>query len=56
LSDEKGPMPVAIPHGRFGAGVLTSLTGADGLLEISADRGHVSEGDQCHFIPFREAL
>jgi molybdopterin molybdotransferase len=56
LSDEKGPMPVAIPHGRFGAGVLTSLTGADGLLEISADRGHVNEGDQCHFIPFREAL
>jgi molybdopterin molybdotransferase len=56
LSDENAPLPVAIPHGRFGAGVLTSLTGADGLLEISADRGNVKEGDQCHFIPFREAL
>ena len=45
--------PIAIPHGRFGAGVLTSLTGADGLLEISADKGHIKEGDECAFIPLR---
>lgn len=56
LSYDKGTLPVATPNGRFGAGVLTSLTGADGLLEISADHGHINEGDQCHFIPFREAL
>ncbi len=56
LSHTKDALPVAKPHGRFGAGVLTSLTGAEGLLEISADHGHVKEGDQCHFIPFREAL
>ncbi len=56
LSYDKGPLPVATPHGRFGAGVLTSLTGADGLLEISLDRGHINEGDTCPFIPFREAL
>lgn len=49
-------LPVAMPHGRFGAGVLTSITGADGLLEISAESGNMKEGDICHFIPFREAL
>ena len=52
-SDSDGGLPIAIPHGRFGAGVLTSLTGADGLLEISADKGHIKEGDECAFIPLR---
>lgn len=41
-------------HGRAGAGVLSSLTGADGLVEIPADHGHVKEGDLLSFIPFRE--
>jgi molybdopterin molybdotransferase len=49
-------LPVANPHGRFGAGVLTSLTGADGLLEISAEIGDVKSGDTCQFIPLGEAL
>ena len=53
LHDSDKGLPIAIPHGRFGAGVLTSLTGADGLLEISADKGHIKEGDQCAFIPLR---
>ena len=41
-------LPVAMPHGRFGAGVPTSITGADGLLEISAESGNIKEGDMCH--------
>lgn len=45
-------LPVAIPHGRFGAGVLTSVTGADGLLEISDNHGDVKTGDICQFIAF----
>ncbi len=45
-------LPVAMPHGRFGAGVLTSVTGADGLLEISDNHGDVKKGDICPFIPF----
>ena len=53
LHDADEGLPIATPHGRFGAGVLTSLTGADGLLEISADKGHIKEGDQCAFIPLR---
>ena len=42
-------------NGRPGAGVLTSLTGAHGLVEIPADHDHVKEGDILHFIPFQEA-
>ena len=53
LRDSDSGLPIATPHGRFGAGVLTSLTGADGLLEISADKGHIKEGDECAFIPLR---
>jgi len=41
-------------HGRAGAGVLSSLTGADGLVEIPADIGDVREGDALPFIPLRE--
>ena len=42
-------------NGRPGAGVLTSLTGAHGLVEIPADHDDVKKGDILHFIPFREA-
>lgn len=42
-------------HGRRGAGVLSSLTGADGLIEIPLENAGVSEGDYMSFIPFREA-
>ena len=42
-------------NGRKGAGVLTSLTGAHGLVEIPADHDDVKKGDILHFIPFREA-
>ena len=42
-------------HGRSGAGVLSSLTAADGLIEIPVENAGVSEGDYLSFIPFREA-
>lgn len=41
-------------HGRKGAGVLSSLTGADGLIEIPVDNDGVAVGDYLPFIPFRE--
>lgn len=41
-------------HGRKGAGVLSSLTGADGLIEIPVDNEGVAVGDYLSFIPFRE--
>lgn len=42
-------------HGRKGAGVLSSLTGADGLVEIPVENTGVAVGDCLPFIPFREA-
>ncbi|MDA7599275.1 molybdopterin molybdotransferase MoeA [Alphaproteobacteria bacterium] len=42
-------------YGRRGAGVLSSLTGADGLVEIPVENIGVSAGDYLTFIPFREA-
>ena len=46
--------PDMMLHGRKGAGVLSSLTGADGLIEIPVDNEGVAVGDYLPFIPFRE--
>ena len=42
-------------HGRKGAGVLSSLIGADGLVEIPVENDGVAVGDCLAFIPFRES-
>ncbi len=39
---------------REGSGILTSLTEADGLIDIAEDTVSVSPGDLVPFIPFRE--
>ena len=44
-----------IINGRAGAGVITSLTGAHGLVEIPSDHDDIKEGDILSFIPFQEA-
>ena len=44
-----------ILHGRKGAGVISSLTGADGLVEIPVENDGVAVGDYLAFIPFRES-
>ena len=41
---------VMLPHGRKGAGVLSSLTGADGLAELPYELGEVPEGQKLPFI------
>ena len=41
---------VMLPHGRKGAGVLSSLTGADGLAELPYECGEVPEGQKLPFI------
>ena len=41
---------VMVPHGRKGAGVLSSLTGADGLAELAYELGEVPEGQKLPFI------
>jgi molybdopterin molybdotransferase len=39
-------------HGRKGAGVISSLTGADGIVEIPLEAETVSKGDFLKFYPF----
>ena len=53
VSDGKNTQVVL--NGRAGAGVLSSLTGADGLVEIPADHDDVRVGDPLPFFTFREA-
>jgi molybdopterin molybdotransferase len=39
-------------HGRKGAGVISSLTGADGIVEIPMEYESVVKGDLLNFFPF----
>ena len=41
-------------HGRKGAGVISSLTGADGLVEIPKENSGVEPGMLLYFLPFME--
>ena len=51
--DDKGCQKIML-HGRKGAGVISSLTGADGLVEIPFDCEEVALGDMLNFLPFQE--
>jgi molybdopterin molybdotransferase len=52
-TDDTGRQQITL-HGRKGAGVISSLTGADGLVEIPFDCEGVCTGDMLSFIPFQE--
>ena len=43
-------------NGKPGAGVLTSLSGAHGLIEVDENTDIIKKGDIINFIPFKEAL
>lgn len=43
-------------HGRDGAGVLSSMAGADGLVELPEDITKVAVGDLVDFLPFNEVM
>ena len=47
---------IAEINGKPGAGVLTSLTGAHGLIEVDENTDIIEKGDVVNFIPFKEAL
>lgn len=49
------PLAIAHKHGQDGAGVITSLTGCDGLIELADDLTKVEAGDILPFYGF-EAL
>ena len=47
-----GFQSVIILHGRKGSGVISSLTGADGLVEIPYNKKNVLKGELLKFYPF----
>jgi len=49
-------LPIAHKHGKSGAGVLSSLVGADGFVEIPEDDTHVEVGKFVDFLPFSEVF
>ena len=50
LALTNGGDTVMLPHGRKGAGVLSSLTGADGLAELPFDDSDIHPGRRLRFI------
>ena len=54
LEQDENQNSVLRLHGRKGAGVISSLQGADGLVEIPLDCAEVAPGDMLRFLPFRE--
>src|SRR5581483_6192020 len=46
----------AVKHPQDGAGILTSLTETDGLLEFQEDVTDVKAGDRVGFLPYSELL
>jgi molybdopterin molybdotransferase len=51
---DEGDGQVLQLHGRKGAGVISSLTGADGLVEIPLENAGVDKGLMLNFLPFHE--
>ena len=43
-------------NGKPGAGVVTALSGAHGLIEVDENTDIIKKGDIVNFIPFKEAL
>ena len=52
--ENNGGKQQLVLHGRKGAGVISSLTGADGLVEIPLDNAGVELGTVLNFLPFHE--
>lgn len=55
-ADPDGGAPIARKHGRGGAGMLSSLVGADGFVELAEDVTRVAEGDSVPYLSFAEVL
>jgi len=54
LEDGDDGIPLACKHPRSGAGILSSLVGSDGLVELPEEMTHLREGMMVSFLPFRE--
>ena len=47
-------LPTAVEAGRQGAGILSAVSGADGLVELPEETTYVAVGDTTPFLPFGE--
>ncbi len=56
LEPVAGDLPIARRAGNEGAGVLSSLVAADGLVELDDDALGLSEGDTAAYLPFSEVM
>jgi molybdopterin molybdotransferase len=54
-ADDDG-VPIARKFPRDGAGILSSLVDADGLIELPEELTRLQPGATVHFLPFREVL
>ena len=54
LADGEDGMPVASKFPRDGAGILSSMVAADGLVELSEDTTRLDRGSIVPFLPFSE--
>jgi molybdopterin molybdotransferase len=48
--------PMVLKHGASGAGILSSLAEADGLVDLEADLTYLKSGSSVDFLPFNEVL
>ena len=46
--------PVAMKHHSSGAGILTSMVEADGVVELDEDTEKLEKGAMVRFLPFNE--
>jgi len=56
LAASEGDLPIAHKFARDGAGILTSLVEADGLVELPEDLTFLAAGTPVDFIPFSEVV
>ena len=55
IADKDGLLR-AQKHGSSGAGILSSMVGADGLVELPEDMEYLDHGSTVNFLPFSEVL
>ena len=56
LTETETGVQQVVLHGRKGAGVISSLTGADGLVEIPFATTEIASGQPVRFYPFHEVV
>jgi molybdopterin molybdotransferase len=56
LEHDGNNLPVALKHPQDGAGVLTSLTETDGLIELGEDLTGIAAGETAPFFPYASLI